>query len=638
MSTTTASTDDAVSANNKCNGELKKEEDDKDKNNNDDIPENKELIVEGQARMLYPKGLVFYNPVQVQNRDVSILMCNMHVERRAKRQMMQTHKKKIYRQAREDIIATLPDTLSKNDRDRLIDSRMDREKIQKELSEMESSTDWAQHVRDKTKEDTQKGGVRILDALAASGLRSIRYWKEIPHVKQVVINDMDEAAVDLAKENVCYNQVQDVLLDDESDDNKYGIKVQLGDATHVMYMARRPPNIEKYTPTQLMQNDQFDIVDLDPYGSAAPFLDAAVQSVVHGGMINVTCTDMAALGGAHPETCYGRYAAMPIPQGKYLQELALRILLHSIATTAAKYGRTIKPILSVGMHFYIRVFVEVYDDKAGVNALSLSIGTVYQSTRCPSFHVVPHGQHGNKSGTKYQPARAPTIPNCEETGAPFKTAGPLWLGPLHDLTVVDEAVRRLENPSTKYFTFPLKTQKPLHGLLTSVSEELSDIPLYYTIPDLCKTVGCPAPPTKKFNAAIINAGYRVSGYHKVPNAIKTDAPNYVVWDIMRAWCQQYPPKKVKEKKNKKTGENSSPEGKGKFISAAEKILSIEPKIKVDFTIPEGSSQQKKAQRFPPNPEANWGPKSRATGYKRKSETNDVTNNQIVSETKVSKLE
>jgi tRNA (guanine26-N2/guanine27-N2)-dimethyltransferase len=28
---------------------------------------------------------------------------------------------------------------------------------------------------------------------------------------------------------------------------------------------------------------QFDVIDLDPYGSAAPFLDGAVQAVADGG-------------------------------------------------------------------------------------------------------------------------------------------------------------------------------------------------------------------------------------------------------------------------------------------------------------------------------------------------------------------
>lgn len=36
----------------------------------------------------------------------------------------------------------------------------------------------------------QAQGIHILDALAATGLRSIRYLKEIPHVRCVTINDL----------------------------------------------------------------------------------------------------------------------------------------------------------------------------------------------------------------------------------------------------------------------------------------------------------------------------------------------------------------------------------------------------------------------------------------------------------------
>lgn len=32
---------------------------------------------------------------------------------------------------------------------------------------------------------------------------------------------------------------------------------------------------------------RFDVIDLDPYGSAAPFLDAAVQAVSDGGLSDV---------------------------------------------------------------------------------------------------------------------------------------------------------------------------------------------------------------------------------------------------------------------------------------------------------------------------------------------------------------
>lgn len=36
----------------------------------------------------------------------------------------------------------------------------------------------------------------------------------------------------------------------------------------------------------------FHCVDVDPYGSPSPFIDAAVQCVTDGGLLMVTATDM----------------------------------------------------------------------------------------------------------------------------------------------------------------------------------------------------------------------------------------------------------------------------------------------------------------------------------------------------------
>ena len=192
----------------------------------------------------------------------------------------------------------------------------------------------------------------------------------------------------MAWENVIRNGLEDDMVvhdvgrdDDDDDDNGMkgcvvatdgsrgnrvrprGIRLQVGDATHEMYVSRLPPRLQsnQYNPTQLRhQTPQYDVIDLDPYGSAAPFVDAAMQSIANGGLLAATCTDMAALGGSHPETCYGRYGAMPIQRAGYLQELALQILLYHLSVVAGRYGRTIKPVLSVGMAFYCRVFVEVF--------------------------------------------------------------------------------------------------------------------------------------------------------------------------------------------------------------------------------------------------------------------------------------
>lgn len=52
----------------------------------------------------------------------------------------------------------------------------------------------------------------ILEALAASGLRSIRYAKEIPNLKQVIANDLEAEAVESIRRNVKYNGLSEELV------------------------------------------------------------------------------------------------------------------------------------------------------------------------------------------------------------------------------------------------------------------------------------------------------------------------------------------------------------------------------------------------------------------------------------------
>jgi tRNA (guanine26-N2/guanine27-N2)-dimethyltransferase len=589
-------------------------------------------ITEGSVKMCYPadqEQAVFYNPVQVQNRDLSILMITLAAERRAIRRAVVRRKKELRPPPQQPQDAVENGSNTANANGNANDTPASTSSIKEQLAayqvELEKNPSAAlQQYQESSAEDGEDDGLTILDALAASGLRSMRYWREIPGVKHVTINDLDPAAVERAHTNLLVNELTDVLLangtagtttTDQHDPRARGIRIQHGDATHEMYSSRKP-NITTQaaaaaTSTPLQPPyPQWAVIDLDPYGSAAPFLDGAVQAVQDGGLLCITCTDMAALGGSHPETCFGRYASMPIPRAGYLQELAVRILLQSTASSAARYGRSIKPILSVGMDFYVRVFVEVYKDKAAVHAHSLNIGNVYQSTQCPSFIVAAAGQMGGKKNTCYQPGRVPTGA-CQETGAAFKIGGPFWLGPLHDVNVVKEALQRLGSkdettvPAMKW----IATRERLRGLLMSCRDELNDAPLFYKLPDLAQALAASTPPLALFKAALVNAGYRVSGYHKEPQAIKTNAPNSVVWDIMRTWCKANPPLKAP-----------------KAGSVAEKILAVEPSIIADFSIPKSMkyNNEEAVARFPMNPEPNWGPKAKASGHKRKAEDNGKT--------------
>ena len=137
-------------------------------------------------------------------------------------------------------------------------------------------------------------------------------------------------------------------------------------------------------------------------------------------------------------------------------------------------------------------------------------------------------------------------------------------------------------------------------VLTSISEELLDVPLYYTLPDICSTLHCSSPKMAEVRAALGHAGYRSSQHHRDPDAIKTDAPPRVLWDIMRCWIKKHP---ISEKRLAEGG-------------AASKILAVEPQFAASFaTTAALRAKQSKARRWAPNPESYWGPKAAARGRK-----------------------
>ncbi len=129
---------------------------------------------------------------------------------------------------------------------------------------------------------------KICEPLSATGLRSIRYFLELNNDKidEIVAGDMDKDAAALIEKNLLINNIQ-------TSDSKF--KINCSEASELLYSKM------KY----------FDVIDLDPYGTAVPLLDSAIQSLRNGGLLCVTFTDMSVLCGNYPETCYYKYGCIP---------------------------------------------------------------------------------------------------------------------------------------------------------------------------------------------------------------------------------------------------------------------------------------------------------------------------------------
>ncbi|XP_041032837.1 tRNA (guanine(26)-N(2))-dimethyltransferase isoform X2 [Carcharodon carcharias] len=478
------------------------------------------VITEGKAEIIFPSANeVFYNPVQEFNRDLTCAVITEFARKQLRPKGIQV----------------------------LDPGEEERQKIIVNLAESETAGAAAglgdAPVIKKTANVGEKceGGIRVLEGLAASGLRSIRFAKEVPGIHSIVANDFSSRAVELMKRNIELNGVQHLVT------------ASLADASMLLYESRR-------------RRDRFDVIDLDPYGSPSQFIDAAVQAVSEGGLLCVTCTDMAVMAGNSGETCYSKYGAMSL-KSKFCHEMALRIILHNLDLRANCYQRYIVPVLSVSVDFYIRVFVQVFTGQARVKA---------------------------SASYKYTASSGPPVgAECEHCCQRHLLGGPIWAEPIHDQDFVKRVLESVEHNPQRF-----KTSDRILGMLSMVKEELPDCPLYHTMDHLSSVIHCNTPSLLQMRSALLHAGYRVSLSHASKKAVKTDAPSSVIWDIMRCWVKMHPVKREKLSES----------------SPAFRILSKEPVLQACFDIREDANPKSRKQglkRFQENPEANWGPKARA---------------------------
>ncbi|KAI9120831.1 hypothetical protein K1719_007864 [Acacia pycnantha] len=551
------------------------------------------IIKEGEAEILmHAKNEVFFNKTQVNNRDISIAVLRAFIIKREQEheawlsKRTKSSQKISEKESSESVMEEVPLKAHEDDKKSNGECGVDEEKSPEDSStttEESVKTSGACNTTEEFGENiegcsgksidvTEGKGVRelkpprVLEALSASGLRALRYAREIEGIGQVVALDNDKASVEACRRNIKFNGSVACSK----------VESHLADAR--VYMLTHPK--------------EFDVVDLDPYGAPSVFLDSAVQSVVDGGMLMCTATDMAVLCGGNGEVCYSKYGSYPL-RGKYCHEMALRILLASIESHANRYKRYIVPVLCVQMDFYVRVFVRIYTSASAMKNTPLKLSYVYQCIGCDSFHLQTLARAMSKNNSvRYLPGFGPAVPQeCSDCGKKFNMGGPIWSAPIHDQEWVASMLADVKSMKDCYPAFDR-----ISAVLTTISEELPDVPLFLSLHNLCSTLKCTSPSAVIFRSAVINAGYRISGTHVNPLGLKSDAPMVVIWDIMRCWVKNHPVKA------------QPPDQPGSVI------LAKEPVLQANFARAVASlskAQAKKVARFLPNPERHWGPKLRA---------------------------
>ncbi|KAF5380997.1 hypothetical protein D9615_003984 [Tricholomella constricta] len=556
------------------------------------VPDGLTLHTENTSHILLESNKAFLNPVQEFNRDLSVACIKVWSEE------LNRAKEERWRQNQEKKAKKLKDGTSKKRKVETEGAHGPEEPLKAAVASDVGLPESESSIGPQTNSPEPYKFV-LLEALSATGLRSIRYAKEIPLLKYVIANDLSPSATAAMKRNIEINDLGPSPATSLSPGSSGKVRINEGDACTLMYSHREEKN-------------RVDVVDLDPYGTAAPFIDAAVQCVKDGGLLCVTCTDLSVLATTnYPEKCFSNYGGVPV-KAEYCHEAALRLVLHTLSTSASRYGRYIEPLVSLSIDFYVRIFVRVKSAPLEVKKALTKTSAYYICSTCQSFYEQPLGKVVAKPSAagninylfkiQYGPAVTEKCPECESA---LHMAGPMWSGPLHDSNFVTKVLEHVEANQDKY-----GTAVRMKGMLNVAQEELH-VPFYFTPAKVASFFHCTTPPLEDIASALLHAGHKISRSHACAGSLKTTAMRADIHSVFRSWIKLNPVKM----------ENISE------TSPARRLLSKGPSFIANFERHPDSvtpSGKMKLVRYQENPTSHWGPGTKAAGgSKRKRGKDDI---------------
>lgn len=332
-----------------------------------------------------------------------------------------------------------------------------------------------------------KRSLRVCDPLTGCGVRGLRFVREVEGVEIAVLNDLNVQAVNLARFNAEKNGLSDRVV------------------------------VENLEARALLLNyasgKRFDAVDLDPYGSPSTFLDSALAALRNEGILAVTATDTAPLCGVNPKTCVRKYFGRPL-RTEYCHELGLRLLISSVAFSAARYDLGVRVLFGHSTDHYFRAYVQVRHGAERANDALAKIGYVLHCFGCLNRKWV--------LGFMLSLDR-----RCSVCGGVMDVAGPLWLGGLADEGFCGEM--RGEIAKVR-----LGTERRLSGLLATIEGEADMPPTYFATDKVCGKLGLRAASRDRVMEELVERGYRAARTHFSPQGIKSDASIQEVKEAVKA--------------------------------------------------------------------------------------------------------
>ena len=322
------------------------------------------------------------------------------------------------------------------------------------------------------------GGGTFCDAMAGIGPRGVRVANEVTRDVRVTMVDINPASLRLAKRNAKANGVEE------------GCEFVRRDAG-------------AYLTALGGEGDRFDCVDVDPFGTPAPYLQPLLNSVVDGGVASVTATDTAVLCGVHPQVSKRRYGATPL-NNEFHHETGIRILLNACRRQGAIVDLGVSPVAAHSTRHYIRVYFRVQVGASKADSAARNEG-----------YVIVCGICGERERST-EPKKT-----CSACGGKARSAGPLWTGPLSEKKTVRVAADFARKNEFR------EAEKALTGQVEA--EEMP--PWSFSLEKICSGLRIPTVAFSEVAGFLEGMGFESSRQPYETMGVKTDAGHA---DVLRA--------------------------------------------------------------------------------------------------------
>lgn len=323
--------------------------------------------------------------------------------------------------------------------------------------------------------------IDICDAFGGSGIRGIRYSKEVNDVSRVLVNDIDSTSIEFIKINAELNDVN--------------IEISQNDANMVLRENR----------------GKFDVVDIDPFGTPSQFIDSVGYNLKKNSLLCVTATDTSALCGTYPHSCMRKYNAKSY-RSEYCHETGIRILIGFVALTLAKYKKYLKIMFSHSSEHYMRAYINVRKGSAKTDESLKNMGFIAHCSKC-LFRTYKNGLY---------PAINERCPNC---GEKINLAGPLWLDKIQNEEFIGEMINFADE-------IELNRKNEAIDLLNKCLNEADAEITFYEVHKICKLLKISAPKLEDIMNSLKKEGFNVVRTHYNPLGIKTNADINEIKDII----------------------------------------------------------------------------------------------------------